>query len=97
MAVFDLSGGGVQALTDGVTGLFVDVLVFGNGISTGNAIPVNYYGLGLLRLGWHGAYRQVIPIDAATMFITCPSLTDALGYSLLTVTSIRVTEDFTKL
>lgn len=84
----------MTGLSTGVTGLFVDVLVFGAGLSSGNAVPTNYYGLGLLRIGWHGSYYPVIPIDAASMFIVVPDKADGLGYSLLTTTSIRVTEDF---
>ena len=94
MAVYTLLGSGIQGLSSGVAHLFVEVLVFGAGISTGMAIPTNYYGLGLLRLGWHGGFRPVIPVDATTMYITVPDPTDELGYFLFTSTSIRVTEEF---
>jgi len=94
MAVYDLTGAGVQGLSSGVAHLFVHVLIFGTPHTIGRATPPNYYDLGLLRLGWHGAYRQVIPIDATDMYITVPDPSDVLGYSLFDVTSIRVTEDF---
>ena len=94
MAVYDLVGAGIQGLSSGTTHLFVEVIVYGAGISTGMAIPTNYYGLGLLRLGWHGGFRQVIPIDASMMFVTVPDPTDQLGYFLFTSTAIRVTESF---
>jgi hypothetical protein len=94
MSQYDLNGAGVIGLSNNVARLFVEVIVFGSGISTGMAIPTNYYGLGLLRLGRRGAYHPPIPIDAADQVIECPPGIDTLGYSLLTTTSIRVTEDF---
>jgi hypothetical protein len=94
MAVFDLSGGGIHALTPGTTHLFVQVLVYGAGYSTGLAVPTNYFHLGLLRLGVQGGFYPVIPIDAPEMRIDCPVGATDIGYSLQTTTSIRVTEDF---
>lgn len=92
MAVHDLSGAGVIAVTPGTTHLFVDVLVFGANLSTGSAIPTDYFHLGALRLGVNGSYYHVQYIDAASMIIDVPPNVNVLGYSCHDVTSIRVTE-----
>lgn len=93
MATYELSGAGVVGLSDSVTRLFVEVTIYPPGISTGLAIPTNYFHIGLLRLGVQGAYGHVIPIDASTMFIDLPSGVTSLGYSLQGSGMIRVSED----
>jgi hypothetical protein len=94
LAVLNLSGAGTTALSSGVTRLFVDVTTFGIGQSKGRASPVNYYDIGLLRLGVQGAYYPAVPIDAASMVLDVPFDTTTLGYSLFAGASLRVTESF---
>ena len=93
MAIYTLTGSGVQTLTGGTHRVYVDVLTYGPGYSTGRATPTNYFHLGLLRWMYHGASYPVIPIDASTMIIEGPALFEALGYSLEPGTSIQVQED----
>lgn len=93
MAVYsNLAGGGTQALSPGTTHLFVDVTIFGEGFSSGRAVPTNYYHLGLLRITFHGASYPVIPIDAANQIIELPEAYDGFGWSLAPETLITVTE-----
>lgn len=92
MASYDLAGSGVQALNSGFNHLFIDVLSFGPGISTGRAVPTNYFHVGLLRVGFQGASYREFPIDAAHMIVTLPEAYDALGYSLTPSTLIHVNE-----
>jgi hypothetical protein len=93
MAVYNnLAGAGAQGLTPGTNRLFVDVLSYGPGYSTGEAAPQNYYHLGLLRLGVQGAYYPAIPVDGASIVVDLPVGVTTLGYSLKSGTSIKVTE-----
>lgn len=93
MAVYTLNGAGIQGLSAGTTALYLEVLVFPSGISTGLAAPPNYYHVGSIRIGRHGAYRPAIPIDATDMWISLPDGADGFGYSVMNTGSIRVTED----
>lgn len=92
MAVYNLTGSGVQGLTSGQAQLLVDITSFDVHRSVGRAAPPNYYDLGLLRLGQQGSYRPSFPLDATSMVIDLPDKTDVLGYSLFGTTAIRVTE-----
>lgn len=92
MAVYDLSGSGVQLLSPSITRLFVEVLVFPVGYSIGRATPVNYFDVGLLRVGVDGSYGRVIPIDAGDMFVDLPAGATSLGFNCFDSTIIRVSE-----
>lgn len=94
MAVYDLSGSGVQLLSPSITRLFVEVLLFPVGYSIGRATPTNYFDVGLLRVGVSDAYERVIPIDADHMFIDLPAGATSLGFSCFDSTVIRVSESF---
>ena len=93
MATYVFSGQGVQTLTARTTHLFIDVLVLGTGYSTGLAIPVNYFPIGLFRLGINGYFFPVIPLDAFRQVILVPDRCDQIGYYLSTTTSVQVVED----
>lgn len=92
MAVYDLSGVGVQGLTPGTTRVFVEVLTLPAGTSTGQAIPENYYNVGLLRVGVSGAYGPVVPIDALDMFLDLPEGTSTIGFHVFNSGAIRLSE-----
>lgn len=92
MAIYNLTGSGVQSITSGQSQLLVDITVFDVHRSVGRASPPNYYDLGLLRLGQQGSYRPSFPLDSTSMVIDLPNKTDVLGYSLFGSTAIRVTE-----
>lgn len=92
MAVYNLTGSGVQGLSSGQSQLLVDITSFDVHRSVGRAAPPNYYDLGLLRLGQQGSYRPTFPLDSTSMVIDLPDKTDVLGYSLFGTTAIRVTE-----
>jgi hypothetical protein len=92
VAVYNLSGAGIQGLTAGTQQLRVEVITFPLVYSVGRASPPNYYDLGLLRLGNQGSYYPVRPIDAVEVLMDCPPGVTSLGYSLFGSTSIRVTE-----
>lgn len=94
MSVYTLTGAGVQGLTASTVRLFIDVLAFGAGYSTGGATPTNYYHLGDLRLGRDGYYYPVTFVDGAQIVLEVPAGVNLLGYSLFGATSIRVTEAF---
>ena len=95
MAVYDLVGDGIISLSSNVRGLFVELQVVPDGVSTGLAVPVNYYHVGLLRLGRNGSYLPAIPIDANQQYVQVPIGFNGLGYHIKNVGAIRVTEDFT--
>lgn len=93
MAVYTLNGAGIQGLTPGTTALYVEVLVMPSGISSGTAAPADYYKVGSIRPGRHGAYRPPIYIDAVDVWISLPDGADGFGYSVMNTGTIRVTED----
>ncbi len=95
MATYHLSGAGVQGLTSGTLKLFVTVDTFPLVYTVGRATPPNYYGIGLLRLGEHGAYYAAVPIDATDMVMLVPFGADVLGFSLFDRVNITVVESAT--
>ena len=92
MAFYDLAGSGVQALSPGTTHLFLQATSLPANVSTGRAIPTNYFHVGLIRPQYQGASYPPQPIDATTMIVILPPLCDGLGYSLTPSTTIHVTE-----
>jgi len=91
---YSLSESGVQTLTAGVTALSI-VVTPGTFVEQGQANPVNYFHAGLLRAGSPSGYMRVVPIDAATQWLTLPVGCDRLGYQLFRGTTLVVTELFT--
>jgi hypothetical protein len=92
MAVYNLTGAGVHALTPSTQRLFIEILTYPATTRAGRAIPTNYYDVGLLRVGIQGAYGPSIPIDASTMFLDLPDGATSIGYSLFETVAIQVSE-----
>jgi hypothetical protein len=92
MSTYDLSGSGVQALTGGTTRLFLAVTAFPPGVTTGRALPLNYYDVGLLRIGVTGFVGPAFSVDAESMFVDLPSGADSLGYALFAGATVTVRE-----
>lgn len=88
-----LTGAGVLDVTPGTTRLYVHVDVFPPEAGFGRASPVNWYGLGLLRLGITGYFYADFPIAGAQIVVDVPADVDQLGYSLFGPTQITVTEN----
>ena len=92
MATYDLSGSGVQALTSGTTRLFLAVTAFPPGVTTGRAMPLNYYDVGLLRVGISGYVGPAFAVDAQNMWIDLPAGADSIGYALFFDSTVQLTE-----
>lgn len=92
MASWSAVASGNHAVTTGTTHLFVDVVALPSGVSVGQAAPSNYYGVGLLRLGFRGSYRSAIPIDAFATLIDVPADTDIVAWHVFSPGSVTVTE-----
>lgn len=93
MAVYDLSGNGVQALTSGTSRLFVQITSLPPSYSTGRANPVNYFDVGLIRLGEGAAFYRPVALDGDQIIIDCPPGSDKFGYALFATTTATVSED----
>lgn len=94
MATYTLNGAGTMNLSLGVTRLYVSVLAFPPGISVGTATPPNYFHVGMLRWGTHGAWYPARPIDAQVMVVDLGEDAQTFGWSLAGATSLQVVEAF---
>jgi hypothetical protein len=94
MAVYPLTGAGLQPLSALARRLLVDVTTFGTGLSTGQATPINFFHIGMLRLGRGGYFYPPFPLDAQHQCIDLPTGVDTLGFTCLAGTAITVTEEF---
>jgi hypothetical protein len=77
-----LSGSGIQALTPGLSRIFVQVATPGVGYSTGTANPVNLYKAGTLRFGVSGLYGPPLFIFGDAIFLDVPTGATDLGYAI---------------
>jgi hypothetical protein len=92
MASWSAIGSGSHALTAGTELLFVDINTLPAGVSSGNANPTNYYGVGLVRVGFHGSYRHPVPVDSFTTLIDIPSNADVVAWSVFPDGALTFTE-----
>jgi hypothetical protein len=82
MTEWVLSGNGIQALTPGLSRIYVYVSTPARGYSTGTANPVNYYKTGTLRFGVSGLYGPPQFIFGDAIFLDVPAGTTDLGYAI---------------
>jgi hypothetical protein len=92
MVDYDISGAGVHAVTTGTEVVFVDIDVFPAGISNGRAAPTNYYGVGLIRFGFHGSWFHTQPLEAAHSAFEVPAHCDTIGWSIFDPGTAHLTE-----
>jgi hypothetical protein len=92
LAVYTLSGTGIQALTSGTGALRVHISTLPDRAGNGQANPVNYYDIGLIRAGDGSAYWRAQPVDALDCWIGLPRGTTEIGYAFLNGAVVSVTE-----
>jgi hypothetical protein len=92
VATYDLSGRGVQALSNGVTALHVDILAEPLGPQLGEALPPNHFHVALLRFGDGTGWWRTTPVEGGPQWMGVPTGTVQLGYACQHQASIRVTE-----
>jgi hypothetical protein len=92
MASWSGIGSGSHALTAGTTHVFVVVNVVPPGVSVGNASPPNYYGVGLVRVGFLSQWRGAVPIDSLDWMIDIPADADNFAWNILSGGAVTFTE-----
>jgi len=92
VASYTLSGHGTQALTAGTGAIHWHVNTFPSRAGQGQAFPINYFDVGLLRAGDGTGFFPARPVDALDGWMGLPVGTTTLGYSLFGSTVVVVTE-----
>jgi len=92
VAIYTLSGSGLQPLNAGLRGLHVHLTRYPFTYKNGQANPTNLYDVGLLRVGNAYGFREVRPLDGLDMWVPVDSDTTRLGYSVFSNGEISVEE-----
>jgi hypothetical protein len=92
VATYSLTGSGTQALSSNVTALHISATTIPTNIGTGNANPINYYSLALLRLGDATGFMPAVQLEASPAWLAVPAGSTRLGYACLGGSALSVVE-----
>lgn len=92
MATFTLTGTGTHSLTPGTVALRVTVTTLPTSAGSGFSYPADQYGVGFLRFTDGTAYWDPWPIVGGPQWIPVPNGSAGVGYALLSVSAVSITE-----
>jgi hypothetical protein len=82
MAEHILTGQGFVDLTAGTTRLFAEITTLTPGYSAGDAMPVNYFRIGMLRFGVGAWFYPPVYFDAVQQVIDVPADVTQFGFEV---------------